>query len=179
MKIAIVGSGISGMTSAYYLSRQHDITVYEANEYIGGHTNTIDVQHRGQRYSVDTGFIVFNDRTYPNFIRLLSEIGVESQPTSMTFSVQCEATGLEYRGADFGGLFAQKRNYLRPSFYYLLSEMLRFNRQVERLLEPLDPDISVADFFAKHRNRNNDNRKSDEAKPCQITSPKENPGNVK
>ncbi len=151
MKIGIIGSGISGMTAAYYLSRQHDITVFEADSHIGGHTNTIDVEHRGQHFAVDTGFIVFNDRTYPNFIRLLSEIGVASQPTSMTFSVQCESTGLEYRGADLGGLFAQKRNYLRPSFYYLLSEILRFNRNIERLLEPLDPDISVADFFAKHR----------------------------
>ncbi|MEQ1904685.1 MAG: FAD-dependent oxidoreductase [Pirellulaceae bacterium] len=151
MKIAVVGSGISGMTAAYYLSKQHEVTVFEANGYIGGHTNTIDVEHRGQKYAVDTGFIVFNDRTYPNFIRLLGEIGVESQPTAMTFSVQCETTGLEYRGADLSGLFAQMRNYLRPSFYYLLAEMLRFNRQVERLLETLDPDISVADFFAKHR----------------------------
>ena len=151
MKIAIIGSGISGMAAAYYLSRQNDVTVFEANSYIGGHTNTIDVQHRGQVFSVDTGFIVFNDRTYPNFIRLLEELGIASQPTSMTFSVQCEATGLEYRGADLGGLFAQKRNCFRPSFYYLLSEMLRFNRRVEQLLEPLDPDISVAKFFARHQ----------------------------
>ncbi|MBX3417803.1 MAG: FAD-dependent oxidoreductase [Pirellulaceae bacterium] len=150
MRIAIIGSGISGMTAAYYWRNAHEVTVFEANSYIGGHTNTIDVEEAGKTIPVDTGFIVCNDRTYPNFLKLLQEINIEYQPTGMTFSVQCEASGIEYRGADLNGLFAQRRNLFRPAHYGLLSEMLRFNRQVERLLEPLDPDISVGEFFRRH-----------------------------
>ena len=96
MKIAIIGSGISGMTSAHYLHSHHDITLYEANSYLGGHTNTIDVQSDGQHYAIDTGFIVFNDRTYPNFCKLLDELGVASQNTEMSFSVSCGKTCLLY-----------------------------------------------------------------------------------
>lgn len=150
MNIAIVGSGISGMTAAYYLRRQHRVTVFEANDYAGGHTNTIDVEEDDSIIPVDTGFIVFNNRTYPNFLRLLGELGIAYQPTRMTFSVHCQRTGLEYRGADLNGLFAQRSNLIRPGHYWLLREMLRFNRQAERLLSSLDPDISVGDFFARH-----------------------------
>ena len=87
MKIAIIGSGISGLTAAHYLRQQHDVTLFEANNYIGGHTNTVEFELEGRDYAIDTGFIVFNDRTYPNFCRLLDELGVSSKPTSMTFSV--------------------------------------------------------------------------------------------
>ncbi len=134
MKIAIIGGGISGLVAAYHLHKSHDITLFEANDYPGGHTNTIDVERNGRQYSVDTGFIVFNDRTYPNFIHLLDELGVESQPTTMSFSVTCESTGLEYRGADFAGLFAQKRNLFNPKFYRLLLDIVKFNRQAKLLL---------------------------------------------
>ena len=98
MQIAIIGAGISGLTAAYRLSATHDVTLFEANGYLGGHTNTVDVEVDGERHAIDTGFIVFNDRTYPNFIALLDELGVRSRPTSMSFSVRCDAAKLEYNG---------------------------------------------------------------------------------
>ena len=118
MKIAIVGGGISGLVAGYRLHKEHDVTLFESADYPGGHTNTVDVELEGSNFAVDTGFIVFNDRTYPNFIRLLDELKVDSQPTQMTLSVSCQRTGLEYRGADLNGLFAQRRNcllYTSPS----------------------------------------------------------------
>ena len=131
MRIAIVGTGIAGNVAAYKLRREHEITVFEANDYAGGHTHTVDVDVDvdGRRWSVDTGFIVFNDWTYPNFIALLDELGIASQPTSMSFGFTCERTGLEYNGTSLATLFAQRRNLLRPSFYRMLSDILRFNRE--------------------------------------------------
>lgn len=116
MKIAIVGAGIAGNTAAYRLRREHEITVFEAADYVGGHTHTVDVAVAGQHFAVDTGFIVFNDWTYPQFVALLAELGVESQATSMSFSVSCERTGLEYNGTSLAALFADRRNLVRPSF---------------------------------------------------------------
>lgn len=133
MKIAIIGSGIAGLTSAYLLSRRHDITLFEAGERIGGHTHTVDVTVEGQRYAVDTGFIVFNDWTYPNFIRLLEQIGVKFKPTEMSFSVCDQHAGFEYNGNNLNSLFAQRRNILSPGFWGMLRDILRFNRQA-----PLD-----------------------------------------
>jgi predicted NAD/FAD-binding protein len=135
MKIAIIGTGISGLTAAWRLHREHDLTIFEANDYIGGHTHTVDVEMQGQRYAVDTGFIVFNDWTYPNFIRLLEQLGVASQPTLMSFSVRCERTGLEYNGENLNTLFAQRRNLFRPSFHRMIRDILRFNREAPALLE--------------------------------------------
>ena len=134
MKIAIIGTGISGLTAAWRLHREHDLTIFEANDYIGGHTHTVDVEMQGQRYAVDTGFIVFNDWTYPNFIRLLEQLGVASQPTLMSFSVRCERTGLEYNGENLNTLFAQRRNLFRPSFHRMIRDILRFNREAPALL---------------------------------------------
>jgi predicted NAD/FAD-binding protein len=128
MKIAIIGSGISGLTSAFYLNNNHDVTIFEANNYIGGHTATVDVDFQGQQYAVDTGFIVYNDRTYPNFLKLLDKIGVKGTPTEMSFSVRNDASGLEYNGHTISTLFAQKRNLLKPSFYRFIFEILRFNK---------------------------------------------------
>ncbi|TFY94956.1 FAD-dependent oxidoreductase [Pseudomonas nabeulensis] len=133
MKIAIIGSGIAGLTSAYLLSRRHEITLFEAGDRIGGHTHTVNVTVEGERYAVDTGFIVFNDWTYPNFIRLLEQIGVTFKPTEMSFSVCDERTGLEYNGNNLNSLFAQRRNILSPGFWGMLRDILRFNRQA-----PLD-----------------------------------------
>ena len=113
MRIAVIGTGIAGNTAAYELRKDHDITVYEASSYIGGHTNTINVLEGGTNIAVDTGFIVFNDRTYPNFIRLLDEIGQESQPSVMSFSVSSGDGRLEYSGSGLNALFAQRRNILR------------------------------------------------------------------
>lgn len=134
MKIAIIGSGIAGNTVAWHLHRQHDITVFEAGSHIGGHTHTHDIEHEGRRYAVDTGFIVFNDRTYPNFIEMLDALGVASRRSSMSFSVRCETSGLEYNGTTLNTLFAQRRNLLRPSFYRMIRDILRFNREAPSLL---------------------------------------------
>ncbi|MBC9249622.1 FAD-dependent oxidoreductase [Pseudomonas alcaligenes] len=131
MKIAIVGSGIAGLTSAYLLNRQHDIQVFEAGDWIGGHTHTVDVEVQGRSYAIDTGFIVFNDWTYPNFIRLLDQLGVASQPTEMSFSVHDPASGAEYNGNNLNSLFAQRRNLLSPRFWGMLRDILRFNREAQ------------------------------------------------
>ncbi len=128
MKIAIIGSGIAGNVAACRLRDEHDITVFEANDYAGGHVNTIDVDDDGTELAVDTGFIVFNDWTYPNFIALLDEFGVASKPSTMSFSVQCERSRLEYNGTTLNTLFAQRSNLLRPSFYRMIRDILRFNR---------------------------------------------------
>ena len=151
MRIAIIGGGISGLVAGYRLHKDHEVTLFEANDYIGGHTNTIDVFENDRKIPVDTGFIVFNDRTYPNFIELLNELGVESQPTRMSFSVSCAKTGLEYRGADFGGLFAQRKNIVSPKFWRLLLDIIKFNKLGHQLLESDSPNESVGEFFKRHR----------------------------
>ena len=117
MRIAIIGSGIAGLTCAHLLSRKHEVTVFEAEQWIGGHTHTLDVIWKGQRHAIDTGFIVFNDWTYPNFIRLLDQLKVTSQPTEMSFSVHDPVIGLEYNGHDLNTLFAQRRNLVSPGFW--------------------------------------------------------------
>ncbi|MBD1584051.1 NAD(P)/FAD-dependent oxidoreductase [Pseudoalteromonas sp. S16_S37] len=127
-KVAIIGSGISGMTAAYLLSDKFDVQVFEKNDYIGGHTATVDVQVDGQNYAVDTGFIVFNDRTYPKFEKLLAQLGINRQPTQMSFSVKNTQTGFEYNGHTFSTLFAQRRNIVRPKFWRLLYDIVRFNK---------------------------------------------------
>lgn len=132
MKIAIIGAGISGLTAAHYLNPHHRISVFEAADKIGGHTATVDVSHQGREYAIDTGFIVFNDWTYPNFIELMGELGIDSKPTEMSFSVRCDTTGTEYGGSNLNTLFAQRRNLLRPSFHKMLKDILRFNREVIR-----------------------------------------------
>lgn len=151
MKIAIIGSGISGLTCGYYLSRDHDITLFEANDYIGGHTATVDVELEGSRYSVDTGFIVYNDRTYPNFIALMNEIGVEGIPSQMSFSVRNDSNGLEYNGHTLTTLFAQKRNWLNPKFYSFIFEILRFNRLVKECVDQTTGENTLGDFLTSHR----------------------------
>lgn len=136
MKIAIVGAGISGLTAAYYLNKSHDICLYESAPVIGGHTATVEVDCRAKRYAVDTGFIVYNDWTYPNFIKLLDELRVETQPTRMSFSVSAEeASGVEYAGSSINTLFSQRKNILSPSFWLMLNDIVRFNREAVKDLE--------------------------------------------
>lgn len=147
MKIAIVGTGIAGNVAAYRLAREHDITVFEAGDYVGGHTNTVAVEVRGRDFAVDTGFIVFNDWTYPNFIRLLDELGVESQPSSMSFSVRCERSGLEYNGTSLNALFAQRLNVLKPSFHRMIRDILRFNREAPAFLHQGDDETSLSEYL--------------------------------
>jgi len=136
MRIAIVGTGVSGLVTAHMLHHTHDVTVFEASDRIGGHVNTIDVERPdGGIDRIDTGFIVYNRPNYPHFSRLLEELGVETQPSDMSFSVRCDRTGLEYNGSTIRQLFAQPRNLLRPGFHRMLFDILRFNREAVPAIE--------------------------------------------
>ena len=150
LNVAIIGTGISGLTAAYYLRQKHRITLFESADRVGGHTATIDVEHDGQPYSIDTGFIVYNDWTYPNFIELLAELGVDTQPTEMSFSVRCDDTGLEYGGNNLNTLFAQRRNLFKPAFHRMLRDILRFNREAIEDLEQgrIAADTRLGDYLA-------------------------------
>jgi predicted NAD/FAD-binding protein len=157
VKIAVIGSGISGLTCAHLLDPDHDVTVFEAGERVGGHTNTVDVvvpNRSGQLHSVavDTGFIVFNEGNYPNFITLLDRLGVASQQSEMSFSVMAASTGLEYRGTNLNTLYAQRRNILSASFTRMLIDIVRFNRAGRAALDQPDsfPDLmTLREFVAK------------------------------
>lgn len=151
MKIAIIGTGIAGLTAAYLLSADHDLTVFETNDYVGGHTHTVQVDTVHGTYAVDTGFIVFNDWTYPNFIKLLSRLGVPSQPSNMSFSVKCERTGLEYSGTSLNTLFAQRRNLLRPAFHRMLRDILRFNREAPTLLQNTKTNFTLGSYLTERQ----------------------------
>lgn len=135
MRIAIIGSGISGLTAAYYLAPHHQVTVYESASRVGGHTATVDVEDEQGPLAIDTGFIVYNDWTYPNFIELMDELGVASKPTEMSFSLRCQQSGLEYGGNNLNTLFAQRSNLFRPGFHRMLRDILRFNREAVADLE--------------------------------------------
>ena len=149
MKIAVIGSGIAGNVAAYKLSQEHDVTVYEANDYVGGHTNTHDIIVNDKQYAIDTGFIVFNDRTYPAFTRLLEELNVEAMPTNMSFSVKHEQTGLEYNGNTINSMFAQRSNLFRPSFLRMVKDILRFNREAVETLEHEDAELPLGEYLQK------------------------------
>ena len=151
MKIAIIGSGISGLVSGYLLHKDFDITVFEANDYIGGHTHTIECRQADQSYAVDTGFIVFNRTTYPNFCKLLDHLGVESKPTCMNFSVRCDKTGLEYGSESVDTLFAQRKNILSPPFWRMVMEIFKLRRKLVAYLASNSPDMSMGAFLAQHR----------------------------
>ena len=171
MRIAIVGTGVSGLVAARALHNRHEVTVFEADERLGGHANTVDVEVGGVVHAVDTGFIVYNDRSYPGFSEMLRSLGVVTQPAEMSFSVTDARSGLEYRGSSASTLFAQRRNVVRPSFLSLLASIARFNRAAARLVDgtPLwtgsdrlpatdpgravddtpDEDESIASFIAR------------------------------
>lgn len=156
--IAIIGSGISGLTAGHLLHREHRITLFEAAHVLGGHTATVDVTLEGRHYAIDTGFIVFNDRTYPRFLRLLARTGIEGRPTEMSFSVSRD--GFEYNGHTLNTLFAQRCNLLRPRFWRLIAEILRFNRlgkehlkqgvAFEQALGDFLREQGFSDYFARH-----------------------------
>jgi predicted NAD/FAD-binding protein len=147
-RIAVVGSGISGLASAWLLSRKYDVTLFEANARLGGHTNTVDVTLEGKTHPVDTGFLVFNDRTYPNLIALFALLGVPAVETEMSFSVSLEDPDLEWAGSSLATVFGQKRNLWRPAFWRMLSNILRFNRESTAwLLNHPERGDSVGDFL--------------------------------
>ena len=154
MRIAVIGGGISGIAAATFLDKHHDITVFEEGNRLGGHTNTVNVSLDKKSFDVDTGFIVHNRRNYPVFCSLLDEWGVATQPSEMSFSVSDQSSGLEFAGRGMRGLFAQRRNVLRPSFWRLLFGVVRFGRLGRKLLktpEPFDPyALSVDDFLRQH-----------------------------
>ncbi len=151
MKVAVIGSGIAGNVAAYRLNARHDVTVYEANAWPGGHTNTIDVEEDGRTLAVDTGFIVFNDRTYPNFIALLDELGQSARDSIMSFSVQARTTGLEYCGGTLDSLFADRLNLFRPSFHRMVRDILRFNREAIVSLKFEDAGQTTGEYLERHR----------------------------
>ena len=150
MRIAIVGTGISALTSAHHLSKEHDVQLFEATDWIGGHTHTVDVAVGDQSYAVDTGFIVFNEHTYPNYLALLDELKVPYQPSCMSFSVKCEESGLEYNGTSLDTLFAQRRNIVNPRFLRMLWDIYRFYQSAEGLLAAGD-SRTLGDFLTQER----------------------------
>ena len=153
MKIAVIGSGISGLSCAHYLSKEHEVWVYEANRKIGGHTATVDVNLGTRRYAIDTGFIVFNDWTYPNFIALMDELGVASKATAMGFSVRDPQSGLEYSGTNLDTLFAQRRNLFSAPFIGMIRDILRFNRESVADLDAqrIGDEETLGEYLARHR----------------------------
>ena len=148
MRIAVVGSGISGLASAWLLSREHAVTLFEANDYFGGHTHTHDIEHEGQRLAVDSGFIVFNPTHYPLLTRLFAELGVQSQPATMSFSVRNAASGLEYNATSLDTLFCQRRNLVSPRFWGMMRDLLRFYREAPALLTTPGPGPTVGAYLA-------------------------------
>jgi predicted NAD/FAD-binding protein len=151
-RIAVVGAGISGLASVWLLSREHDVTLFEAGAYLGGHTNTVDVTLEGRMHPVDTGFLVFNEKTYPNLIAMFSLLGVESVETEMSFAVSLENPDLEWAGSNLATVFGQKRNLVRRPFWSMLSDILRFNREsMAWLATHPDNQRSLRDFLAEGR----------------------------
>lgn len=152
-KVAIIGSGISGLTTAYLLNQKHQITVFESADYIGGHTATNPITLDGHTYHIDSGFIVFNDRTYPHFLKLLSQIGVNRLATEMSFSVRNMDSGLEYSGSNLNTLFASRRNLINPRFWGLIRSILRFNKLCKQAWAngDLGPTLTLGDFLKTHR----------------------------
>jgi len=151
MRIAVVGSGIAGLVSAWLLSREHEVTLFEANDYFGGHTHTHDVEQDGRRYHIDSGFIVHNPAHYPLLTRMFNELGIASQPTTMSFSVHSEASGLEYNAATLDTLFCQRRNLLSPRFVGMVRDLMRFYREAPALLGRHDDGITLGAYLEQHR----------------------------
>jgi uncharacterized protein len=154
MRIAVVGSGIAGLASAWLLSRapeNHHVVLFEADDYLGGHTHTHEIELDGARYAVDSGFIVHNPQHYPMLTRLFDELGVESQATTMSFSVRNEASGLEYNATDLDSLFCQRRNLLSPRFWGMIRDLLRFYREAPALLDTPGEGPTLGDYLAEHR----------------------------
>jgi uncharacterized protein len=151
-RIAVIGSGISGLTSAYILSKNHDVSLFEANDYLGGHTHTVSVETKEAVYSIDTGFIVFNKRTYPNFCKLLEELAIPIQPSEMSFSYRSDTQGLEYSGHNLNTLFSDRQNLLKLGFYHFIKDIILFNSDAKKFLaQTNDLEITINDFINKKK----------------------------
>ena len=151
-RIAVVGAGISGLASAWLLGWKHDVTLFEAGAYLGGHTNTVEVTLEGRTHPVDTGFLVFNEKTYPNLIAMFALLGVDSVETEMSFAVSLENPDLEWAGSNLATVFGQKRNLIRREFWAMLSDILRFNREsMTWLATHPDNQRSLRDFLGAGR----------------------------
>lgn len=149
-RIAVIGSGAAALGAAWRLSRHHQVTIFEKNAHVGGHANTLEVRRPdGGRVAVDTGFIVYNQRNYPNLIRMFDQLQVPTQATDMSFAVSLDGGRMEYSGGDLAGLFGQARNLLRPRFWGMVADILRFYRQAPRLLDAPDPDLSLGEFLRR------------------------------
>jgi predicted NAD/FAD-binding protein len=151
MRIAIIGAGVSGLTAAYLLQRRHEVTVFEAEDYAGGHAHTVALESSGATRHLDTGFIVFNDRNYPEFERLLERLGVNSQPSDMSFGVSDAGGSFEYASTSVNAVFARRRNLLSPSFLRMLSEIPRFQRAARSLLDTGDERLSLRAWLERER----------------------------
>ncbi len=147
MRVGIIGSGISGLMCAHVLQREHEVTLYESEPRLGGHTHTVDVDAFGERHRVDTGFIVYNETTYPNFVRLLDELGVDTQRSDMSFGMSCERTGREWASGTLANVFAQPTNVFRPSFRGMVRDILRFNRDAQALIAAGDEKVTLGDYL--------------------------------
>ena len=148
-RIAVIGSGISGLASAYFLSRAHDVVLFEAGQYLGGHTNTVDITVEGLTHPVDTGFLVFNQATYPNLIALFAELGVNTYGTDMSFGVSLDGGELEWAGTNLDTVFAQRRRLLSPSFIGMLRDIMRFNAAAhENLAACLQSQATLGQLLA-------------------------------
>ncbi|MEO7935967.1 MAG: FAD-dependent oxidoreductase [Dokdonella sp.] len=151
MRIAVIGSGIAGLGSAWMLSRQHEVVLFEKNKNLGGHTDTHEIDLGGRRHAVDTGFIVSNPEHYPLLTRLFAELGVATQPTTMSFSAHDAGTGLEYNAGSLGGLFCQKRNLISPRFWRMLADLRRFYRESPSLLSASEPGPTIGEYLQQNR----------------------------
>ena len=153
MRIVVIGAGVSGLVAARLLSREHDVSVFEAQGYAGGHTRTVDVPAGGRTWAVDTGFIVYNEENYPEFTRLLARLSVATKPSTMSFSARCERTGMEYCPSGVNALFVQRKNLFRPSFWRMLADVGRFRREAAGLLRTGDDGPTLGDFLARRYSR--------------------------
>ncbi|MBL3556846.1 MULTISPECIES: NAD(P)/FAD-dependent oxidoreductase [Marinobacter] len=151
-RIAVIGAGVSGLTTAWLLSEKYDVELFEAGSYAGGHTNTESVAAGGREWPVNTGFIVFNDWTYPNFIKLMDRLGVESEVSDMSFSVDCHSSGLQYNGTSLNTLFAQRSNLLNLPFLRMIREILRFNKESRADLAAgnIGDEESLGEYLNRH-----------------------------
>ncbi|MBE97061.1 NAD(P)/FAD-dependent oxidoreductase [Marinobacter sp.] len=151
-RIAVIGAGVSGLTTAWLLSEKYDVELFEAGDYAGGHTNTEIVTAGGREWPVNTGFIVFNDWTYPNFMKLMDRLGVASEVSDMSFSVDCHSSGLQYNGTSLNTLFAQRSNLLNLPFLRMIQEILRFNKESRADLAA--GNIADTETLGEYLNRN-------------------------